>query len=98
MPEDGNHPGFRSYRLPLSSVSAVQGIPTLGMALQPGQAERLDEPLRLPLLLPTGWRKGRLPLRDLSALHPDEGAEGCHGETTAVAWGLEVKSLIRLRS
>ena len=80
----GNHDGgWKPLRVPLllpAIVSSVAlGIPQLKMALQPGQAERLDEPFRLPLLLPArpeDWRKGRLPLRDLSPLPPDEGAEG----------------------
>ena len=80
----GNHAGgWKPPRIPLllpAIVSSVApGILQLEMALQPGQAERLDEPFHLPLLLsprPGGWRKGCLPLRDLSLLPPDEGAEG----------------------
>ena len=80
----GNHAGgWKPPRVPLlppAIVSSVAlGKPPLGMALQPGQAERLDEPFHLPLFLlarPAGWRKGRLPLQGLSTLPPDEGAEG----------------------
>ena len=104
----GIHAGGRKPpRVPLlppaTIYSVALGIPPFGLALQPGQAERLDEPFRLPLLLPVrpaGWRKGRLPLRSLSALPPGRTRRlrGCYVATIAIAWGAVVKSLIDPRN